>query len=225
MLLKATLILSGGADSSTLGYWLKNEGYNDLICVTYNYGQKQIIEIESAKKIAKQLNAVHHIIDVTFMKQFLKGSGLTDDNVVIPHGAYTKENMAVTVVPNRNTMLLSMAWSIACVEKSDVLAYGAQCGDHYLYPDTRPDYFSAMNLALRLGTEDCRNDNLELIAPLLRKSKDEVIALGTKLGVPFADTYSCYEGNAIHCGQCGACQGRKKGFKDSKIIDPTQYLS
>ena len=220
---KAVLILSGGADSSTLGYWLKNEGYLDLICVTYNYGQKQIIEIDSAKKVAKNLNATHHIIDVTFMKQFLTGSGLTDDNIKVPHGEYTVDNMAITVVPNRNTMLLSIAWSIACVERADVLAYGAQCGDHYLYPDTRPDYFSAMNLALRLGTEDCRRDNLELIAPLLHKNKDEVIKLGIQLGVPYADTYSCYEGDIIHCGQCGACQNRKKGFVESNIPDPTQY--
>ncbi|MBY0379934.1 MAG: 7-cyano-7-deazaguanine synthase QueC [Burkholderiales bacterium] len=221
--MKAVLILSGGIDSSTLGYWLKADGYNELICITYNYGQKQVIEIESAKQIAKKLNATHHIIDVTFMKKFLKGSGLTDDNVNVPHGAYTKDNMAVTLVPNRNTMLLSMAWSIACVEKADVLAYGAQCGDHYLYPDTRPDYFSAINLALRLGTEYCRKDNLELIAPLLRKSKDAVIKLGNQLGVPFTDTYSCYEGGEIHCGKCGACQSRMCGFTDANISDPTKY--
>jgi len=220
---KAVLILSGGADSSTLGYWLKSQGYQDLICVTFNYGQKQIIEIESAKKIAKNLNAVHHIIDVTFLKQFLKGSSLTDENINVPHGAYTKENMSITVVPNRNTMLLSIAWSIACVEKADVLAYGAQCGDHYLYPDTRPDYFNAINLALRLGTEDCRNENLELIAPLLKKSKAEVVKLGIDLGVPFEDTWSCYEGGDIHCGKCGACQNRIQGFIEADIMDPTKY--
>lgn len=221
--MKAVIILSGGADSSTLGYLLKSQGYNELICVTYNYGQKQVKELEFAKIIAEKLNAVHHIIDVTFMKKFLKGSGLTDDSIDVPHGAYTKENMSITVVPNRNTMLLSMAWSIACVEKADVLAYGAQCGDHYLYPDTRPDYFNAMNLALRLGTEDCRKNNLELIAPLLHKSKAEVITLGHKLGVPFEDTWSCYEGGEVHCGKCGACQSRAGGFKEAKVIDPTVY--
>ena len=222
--MKAVLILSGGADSSTLGYWLKEQGYKDLICITFNYGQKQVIEIESAKKIANNLGAVHHIIDLTFMKSFLKGSGLTDDSIKVPHGAYTKENMAITVVPNRNTMLLSIAWSVACVEKADVLAYGAQCGDHYLYPDTRPDYFRAINLALRLGTEDCRQENLELIAPLLRKSKAEVIELGHQLEVPFADTWSCYEGDSVHCGKCGACQGRRNGFIEANIPDPTTYL-
>ncbi len=221
--MKAVLILSGGADSSTLGYWLKSQGYSQLICVTYDYGQRQSIEIEYAKKIAKNLDAEHHIVDIRFMKGFLKGSSLTDESVAVPHGEYTKENMQLTVVPNRNTILLSLAWAIACVEKADVLAYGAQCGDHYLYPDTRPDYFSAMNLALRLGTEDSRKDNLELIAPLLNKSKAEVIKLGVSLNVPFADTWSCYEGGEVHCGQCGACQNRKQGFIETNIVDPTIY--
>lgn len=221
--MKAVLILSGGLDSSTLGYWLKNEGYDELICVSYNYGQRHIVELESAKKIAKKLGALHHIVDVTFLKNFLKGSSLTDTSVAVPHGEYTKENMQITVVPNRNTMLLSIAWSIACVEKADVLAYGAQCGDHYLYPDTRPDYFNAMNLALRLSTEDCRKDGLNLIAPLLHKSKDQVVKLGHELQVPFAETYSCYEGGDMHCGLCGACQSRKQGFRDAGISDPTSY--
>lgn len=202
---------------------MKSQGYSSLICITYNYGQKQVIEIESAKKIAKYLNATHHIVDVTFMKEFLKGSSLTDDGMTVPHGTYTKENMAMTVVPNRNTTLLSIAWSIACVEQSDVLAYGAQCGDHYLYPDTRPDYFNAMNLALRLGTEGCRKANLKLIAPLLYKSKAEVIKLGDELGVPYQDTWSCYEGGLIHCGKCGACHSRIEGFQMAKIYDPTCY--
>jgi 7-cyano-7-deazaguanine synthase len=225
LILKATLILSGGLDSATLGYWLKSQGYNDLICITFNYGQKQKFEIEHAKQIANNLNAEHHIIDITFLKSFLKGSSLVDDNIQVPHGSYTKENMQVTVVPNRNTIMLSIAWSIACVEKADVLAYGAQCGDHYLYPDTRPDYFSAINLALRLGTEDCRKDNLQLIAPLLNKSKGEVIQLGNELNVPFELTWSCYESGNVHCGQCGACQNRREGFREVNIPDPTQYIA
>lgn len=222
--MKATLILSGGLDSTTLGYWLKKQGYTDLTCITFNYGQKQKIEIEQAQQLAGKLNATHNIIDITFLKNFLKGSSLVDDSIKVPHGSYTKENMQVTVVPNRNTIMLSIAWSIACVEKSDVLAYGAQCGDHYLYPDTRPDYFSAINLALRLGTEDCRKDDLQLIAPLLNKSKAEVVKLGHELNVPFELTWSCYEGGKVHCGQCGACQSRKNGFIESAIPDPTKYI-
>ena len=219
------LILSGGLDSTTLGYWLKSQGYTDLNCITFNYGQKQNVEIKHAKIIANKLNATHNIIDITFLKDFLKGSSLVDDSIKIPHGSYTKENMQVTVVPNRNTIMLSIAWSIACVEKADVLAYGAQCGDHYLYPDTRPDYFSAINLALRLGTEGCRNEGLQLIAPLLNKSKGEVVKLGHELHVPFNLTWSCYDGGELHCGLCGACQNRQEGFREANIIDPTTYIN
>lgn len=219
---KALLILSGGMDSCTLAHMYKAEGH-DLECISFNYGQKQIIELEHAQKIAKKLNVKHQIVDVSFLKNIFKNSALTDDSIPVPHGAYTKENMSVTMVPNRNTILLSIAWSIACVEKADILAYGAQCGDHYLYPDTRPDYFSAINLALRLGTEDCRNPNLELQAPLLKLSKAEVIKLGLKYNVDYSKTYSCYEGGELHCGKCGACQNRIKAYQELGLKDPIIY--
>ncbi len=221
--MRAVLILSGGLDSSTLGYWLKNEGYSDLTCITFNYGQKHAIEIEFAKKIANNLKAQHHILDMTFLNAFLKGSSLTDDSVVIPHGEYTKENMQVTVVPNRNSMMLSLAWTVACTEKADVLACGIQSGDHYVYPDTRPDYFTSINLALRLGSKGSRQKNLNVIAPLISKSKAEVIKLGSELKVPFELTWSCYESGDMHCGLCGACQSRKQGFKEAAVTDHTNY--
>jgi 7-cyano-7-deazaguanine synthase len=221
--MKAVLILSGGLDSSTLGYWLKNNGYDELICISYNYGQRQIIELEAAKKITHYLGAKHHIIDITFLQQYLGSSSLTNHQLAVPHGEYSKENMQLTVVPNRNSVLLSLAWTIACVEQADALAYGAQGGDHYLYPDTRPDYFNAINLALRMGTEDSRKSNLHLLAPFIHLNKAQVIQLGQQLCVPFADTWTCYEGGSIHCGLCGACQNRKQGFNDAKVADPTCY--
>lgn len=221
--MKAVIILSGGIDSSTLAYWLNQQNYNQLIALTFNYGQKQIIELTAAKTIATNLAAVHKIIDISFMKDFLQGSSLTDNTIAVPHGVYTKNNMQLTVVPNRNSMFLSMAWAIACVERADILAYGAQGGDHYLYPDTRIDYINALNLALRLGTEDCRPDHLQLIAPLVNMSKEQIVKLGTELAVPYADTYSCYQGDIIHCGLCGACQNRKLGFNNAEIADPTIY--
>ena len=220
---KAVLILSGGLDSSTLGYWLKANGCQELICVSYNYGQRHIVELEHAQKIAARLGAAHQVIDVSFLKDILKGSSLTDSSIPLPEGDYNKENMQSTVVPNRNTILLSLAWSIACVENADVLAYGAHGGDHYLYPDTRPDYFSAINLALRLGTEDCRNENLQLTAPFLYTSKAEIVRIGTELQVPFNQTWTCYAGGTMHCGTCGACHSRKQAFTQAGITDPTSY--
>jgi 7-cyano-7-deazaguanine synthase len=158
------------------------------------------------------------------MKDILTKSSLINNDINIPHGEYSKYNMLSTVVPNRNTILLSIAWAFACNEDADILAYGAQSGDHYLYPDTRMDYFLAMNLALRLGTEDCRVDNLQLEAPLICLHKHEVLQLGLKYGVDYSLTYSCYEGNEIHCGKCGACQSRKKAFLQLNLLDPTKYI-
>ncbi|MCX8514557.1 MAG: 7-cyano-7-deazaguanine synthase QueC [Pseudomonadota bacterium] len=223
--MKAILILSGGLDSSTLGYYLKANNYSELICLTFDYGQKHIKEINSAKIIAEKLNAEHRLIELSLLKPILKGSNssLTNAAVAVPHGAYTKENMASTVVPNRNAMMLTLAWTIACVEEADVLAYGAHAGDHYIYPDTRPDFFTAINNALRLGTEDLNAKNLNLIAPFINKTKSEIVTIGANLNVPFALTWTCYEGGDIHCGLCGACHGRKDAFFQANIKDPTIY--
>ena len=223
--MKAVLILSGGLDSSTLGYWLKANNYRELICLSFDYGQKQIIELNSAKVIAEKLNATHQIIDLSFIQPLLSNSScsLTNNEINVPHGEYSKENMQSTVVPNRNSMMLTIAWTIACVEKAEALAYGAHGGDHYLYPDTRPDYFNALNLALRLGSEDQRQANLNLIAPFIHWPKAKIVTEGARLQVPFELTWTCYEGREIHCGLCGACCGRKQAFAQANISDPTIY--
>ncbi|MCC2624531.1 MAG: queC [Burkholderiales bacterium] len=131
--------------------------------------------------------------------------------------------MQSTVVPNRNSMLLTIAWTIACIHKADILAYGAHTGDHYIYPDTRPDYLNAINLSLRMGSKDCRQENLNLIAPFINWDKSAIIQEGAKLGVPFELTWTCYEGGETHCGLCGACSERKKAFALAKISDPIVY--
>jgi 7-cyano-7-deazaguanine synthase len=220
---KVILILSGGMDSTTLLYKYIKDGYS-VECISFDYGQKHKIELTHAINLTKINNVSHKIIDVSFMKDILTKSSLINDNLEVPHGEYSKHNMLSTVVPNRNTILLSIAWAVACNENADILAYGAQCGDHYLYPDTRPDYFSAINLALRLGTEDCRLANLQLDAPLLHLQKHQVIELGIEYGVDYSLTYSCYEGGNTHCGECGACQSRKKAFKTLGLDDPIKYL-
>lgn len=212
-------------DSSTLGYWLRANSYSELICLTFDYGQKQIIELKHAAIIAKKLGAVHHIIDISYIKKYLShsGSSLTNPDIAVPHGEYTFENMQSTVVPNRNSLLLTTAWTIACIEQADVLAYGAHTGDHYIYPDTRPEYLDAINTSLRLGTEGSRKDNLKLIAPFINWSKSAIVQEGARLGVPFELTWTCYEGGDIQCGLCGACVSRKKAFADTKTTDPIIY--
>ncbi len=222
---KITLILSGGLDSSTLAFWLKYKYNSELVCLTFDYGQKQVKELDSATKITQVLKAEHHIIDLSFIKKFLKlaNSSLVNDNITVPHGEYTKQNMQSTVVPNRNSLMLSIAWTIACINNSDALAYGAHSGDHYLYPDTRPEYFTALNTALKLGVKDVGTTELDLIAPFINFSKSQIILEGSKLNVPFELTWTCYEGGTIHCGECGACISRKKSFIEGHVEDKTIY--
>jgi len=178
--LKAVLILSGSADSSALAYWMKIHGYIDLICITYNYEQNQILEIESAKTIAKILNATHRIIDIRSMEEPLNKMNIADNSIFIPQEAWTKETNSITAW---TTLFLSTAWTIACEEKADVLAYGAQCKENKLDLENCLNYFSAMNIALRSNTVGFRKDNLELITPLLRKSRIEMIKLRNDFGV------------------------------------------
>lgn len=222
--MKAILILSGGLDSTVLAYKLKADGYK-LSCLTFNYGQKQSREIDYAKNTALQLNAKHQIIDISFLKHLFLSSSLTNNTLNIPHGEYSLQNMASTIVPNRNAILLAIAWAIACEEIADIVAYGAQKSDNVVYPDTRPEFFDAINYAFKLGTEGCTKKNLTLYAPFINKHKSEVIKIGDDLNIMFTNTYSCYEGNELHCGQCGACTNRKNGFINAKIQDPTKYLS
>jgi 7-cyano-7-deazaguanine synthase len=223
--MKAVAILSGGADSSTLCYWLKANGFDELSLITFNYGQRHIKELNYAERIANDLNAKLTVIDISNIRPLLKGSSLTDESVDTPHEQYDKKTMQLTVVPNRNAIMLSIAWSYACTELADVLACGVHAGDHYLYPDCRIDFINMLNLSLRLGTEDHRLEHLMLIAPFIGFSKSDIIKTGSRLFVPFHHTWSCYEGKDIHCGLCGSCRERKKGFIEAGVDDPTEYAA
>lgn len=219
---KAVVILSGGLDSSTLAYHLKASGY-DIICVSFDYGQKHIKELDSARVVAKNLDAKHHIINLSFMAQYVQSSSLVNLEIDNPKDEYKRENMLITVVPNRNTMMLSLAWTIACANNAVLLAFGPHKGDNYVYSDCRPEYFIALNEALRLGTIDSRREELELVAPFVDMTKTDIIKRGVQLNVPFELTWSCYDGQEIHCGTCGTCMQRRQSFITANIIDPTKY--
>jgi len=221
--MKAVAIVSGGMDSVTLAYWLKAQGY-DLELVSFDYGQRHRRELECAKRQAKLMGTNHNIIDISGIRSLLKGSALTDD-IAVPHGHYAEESMRQTVVPNRNAIMLSIAWGLACTSGADALACGVHAGDHFIYPDCRPEFIEQMEFALRSGTEGHRSDGLRLIAPFIDKTKTDIAAIGGALGVPFGETWTCYDGGAVHCGKCGACTERKEAFKDSGVKDPTEYAA
>jgi len=215
--MKAVAIVSGGMDSVTLVYYLKSLGM-DLHLLCFNYGQRHVKELQYAKLCAQTLNIEYDIVGMGQLGVLLKGSALTD-NIDVPEGHYENENMKTTVVPNRNAIMLSIAYGVAVAEKANFVATGVHSGDHTIYPDCRSEFIDAFNLASQIATDT----KIEILAPFVHFTKIEIIKLGTNLGVNYSDTWSCYKGLVHHCGKCGTCVERKEAFMLAKIEDPTIY--
>lgn len=215
-------ILSGGLDSSVLAYVLKPSPETELHLLSFDYGQRHRRELDSAAQIAEFLESEHHIVNLRSIKGLLGGSALTD-NVEVPHGHYAAESMAATVVPNRNAIMLSIAYGYAVSLNAEAVAFGVHSGDHFIYPDCRPGFVKALDLAFSFGNEGFGNPELELVAPFLHLKKEDIVSIGSTLGVPMGYTWSCYEGGDKHCGRCGTCVERKEAFRLAKVVDPTDY--
>jgi len=218
---RAIAIVSGGLDSVTLAYFLRREGYQ-LHLISFDYGQRHKKELAFARLCAQRLGAAFDVIDLTGITRFLKGSALTDE-IPVPEGHYAASNMAITVVPNRNAIMLSVAYAVAVAEQSQVVAIGVHSGDHFIYPDCRPGFIAAFSAMQQLAVEGFSDPDLKLEAPFLQFGKHEIVSLGTALGVPYGDTWSCYNGGEKHCGRCGTCVERKHAFRDAGVADPTLY--
>lgn len=218
---KAIVIVSGGLDSVTLAHLLAQQGYT-LHLLSFNYGQRHVRELEYAANCAQRLGAAHDLIDLSAVTPFLTGSALTD-NVAVPEGHYTAPNMATTVVPNRNAMMLSIAYAVAVAEQAEVVAIGVHAGDHPIYPDCRPDFIDRFAIMERIATKGYAHPGLILLAPFVYRIKAEIVQIGQDLGVPFAETWSCYKGGNKHCGRCGTCVERIEAFKLAGVADPTEY--
>ncbi|HEU5380359.1 MAG TPA: 7-cyano-7-deazaguanine synthase QueC [Ktedonobacteraceae bacterium] len=218
---KAIAIVSGGLDSVTLAYLLHAEGYR-LHLLSFDYGQRHKTELAFAELCAKRLDAEFDIIDVSAFGKHLKGSALTDD-IAVPDGHYAAPNMAITVVPNRNAIMLSMAYGIAVAENAEIVAIGAHGGDHFIYPDCRPEFIASFDAMQRHAVEGFGHAKLRLEAPFLHIGKHQIVKLGSALQVPYGDTWSCYKGGTKHCGTCGTCVERREAFELAGILDPTEY--
>lgn len=209
------VILSGGLDSTTALYELIKK-HEVVEALTFDYGQRHRKEIEGARKICKLLNLPHRVIDISHLNELLQGSSLTSRNIPTPHGHYTEAGMKKTVVPNRNAIMINIAAGYAVSRGVHALGLGVHAGDHFIYPDCRPEFIAAQERTLGLAN-DCK---FRLLVPFLHKSKIDIVARAKRLGVPFELTWSCYEGGKTPCGKCGSCVERAEAFAKNKLKDP-----
>ncbi|KPV41512.1 7-cyano-7-deazaguanine synthase [Thiohalorhabdus denitrificans] len=213
------VVCSGGLDSVTLAEQVAAEG--DLAgLVTFDYGQRHRKELEFARRAAERLGVGHDVVDLAALGRHLSGSALTDA-VDVPEGHYAADNMAVTVVPNRNPILFTIAFGIANARGWDRVAAAVHGGDHFVYPDCRPEFvdaFAEMERRALAGMGE-----VAFHTPYVERSKADIVAAGAGLGVPFAETWSCYQGGEVHCGRCGTCVERREAFHLAGVADPTAY--
>jgi len=212
------VIYSGGLDSTVLLYQLRSAGQS-LHCLSFNYGQKHLRELNFAHDNCLALGIPHLIGDLTGLAPVFAGSALTDRELVVPEGHYQDQSMRSTVVPNRNMIMLSLALGWAVSLQAEGVAYAAHAGDHAIYPDCRPNFVRGMQEVAKL----CDYQQLEVVVPFMTMSKAEIVALGADLGVPFINTWSCYVGGELHCGKCGTCVERREAFVVAGVVDPTRY--
>jgi 7-cyano-7-deazaguanine synthase len=255
-------IVSGGLDSVTLAYHMVAEGYTPHL-LSFNYGQRHAKELRFAAITAKHLNLRHDTLDLSGITHLISNSALTSieltDQVVyvgedkrpepieVPDGHYAEDSMKLTVVPNRNMIMISVAAGIAVNNKYRCIATGVHSGDHFIYPDCRPAFIDAVGTAIAKGNEGFSNFKLDptqsyddpIYAPFINGSKADIAYRAIELGVPLHLTWSCYKGGINHCGRCGTCVERLEAideamnrfkpesdwedFRDQTIYEDTEF--
>jgi 7-cyano-7-deazaguanine synthase len=221
------VLLSGGLDSTTVLAIAKAEGYAPY-ALSFRYGQRHVIELESAQRVAETIGAAGHVVAEIDLRLF-GGSALTAD-IAVPKSRSADEmgaGIPITYVPARNTVFLSFALAWAETLGSSDIFVGVNALDYSGYPDCRPEYvaaFEAMaNLATKAGVEGAQR--LTIHAPLMRLTKEGIIRRGLELGVDYSITQSCYDpdGDGRACGGCDACTLRLRGFEAVGMRDPAPY--
>jgi 7-cyano-7-deazaguanine synthase len=216
---KTLVICSGGLDSVTLAHKVAAEQTLTRL-VSFDYGQRHRKELGFAHACAARLGVPHDVVDISAVGQLLTGSALTSGEAV-PEGHYAEDTMRITVVPNRNAILLAIAFGVAAAEQVEAVAAAVHGGDHFIYPDCRPDFIEAFETMQRHALEGLAS--ITLYTPFVRLSKTDIVREGAQLAVPFAETWSCYQGGERHCGRCGTCVERREAFHLAGIEDPTLY--
>lgn len=214
---KVVVIYSGGMDSFTVLHKAIQAGH-DVYALSFNYGQRHVRELQCAAEVCQELGINHKIVDISAINQLLAGSSLTD-NIDIPEGHYAADNMKSTVVPNRNMILLSLAVGYAVSLGASQVYYGAHSGDHFIYPDCRPEFVQKMHDVCQIANYE----PVDIVSPYLSQTKIEILADGLAMGLDYSKTWTCYNGREKACGKCGSCQERLEAFTLNNTTDPLPY--
>jgi 7-cyano-7-deazaguanine synthase len=218
--MKTIYCLSGGMDSVALLHHGISLGHSPVLCVSVDYGQRHRKELDYAERVACAVGSRHVVVNLKEFGALLQSSCLTAKDAVVPEGHYADSAMRATIVPNRNMLLLSIAGAFAADVQATQIAYGAHCGDAAVYPDCRAEFIDAMRNALHLCTEPA----IALWTPFVDITKSDIARIGADLHADLcATTWSCYKGEALHCGKCGTCVERREAFELAGIPDTTQY--
>lgn len=202
-------------DSTTLLYKLLAEG-KEVAAISFNYGQRHSRELEQAANTCKALGVQHKIVSLAPLQELISNSSLTGD-IEVPEGHYEAENMKLTVVPNRNMIMASIAIGWAVNLDYDEVALGVHAGDHAIYPDCRPAFVEALAQIAQVANFK----PIGIYTPFLYVDKGDIAIEGKALGVDYGLTHTCYKGEEIPCGKCGACQERAEAFAKAGEVDPT----
>lgn len=220
---RAVILLSGGLDSATV-LGLARAAQLECYALSVSYGQRHHAELEAASRVARALGArEHRVMHVDLAR--IGGSALTDRSIDVPTAA--SEGIPVTYVPARNTLMLSLALAWAEVLDAREIHVGVNAVDYSGYPDCRPEFIAAFqnlaDVATKAGVE---GRGPVIRAPLLSLSKADIIRTGTRLGVDYGLTVSCYQADAQGraCAACDSCRLRREGFAAAGVADPTRYV-
>lgn len=211
-------IYSGGMDSFTLVMDTHVQG-RLLSCLSFDYYQRHRKELHYAIEVCAAAGIPHKVLHVPDLNRVFEGSSLTRTSLAVPEGHYAEDSMRQTVVPNRNAIMLSIAIAEAVSSRASRVVFGAHAGDHTIYPDCRPEFIDAISRVGMLANWH----PVRVEAPYIHYDKEAILRIGMRLGLNYANSWTCYNGRDKACGKCGSCQERLEAFQRIGVKDPLPY--